>query len=68
MHLPTQVMAHYDLMSEFGVSLAQEDREAAAGLDGEVSGICGTCGWCACVHVYPSMRGMEHLKVLLSAT
>ena len=29
--------AHYEMMAEFGVPMAQEDREAAAGLDGEVS-------------------------------
>lgn len=31
-------MAHYELMSEFGVALGQEDKEAVAGLDGEVRG------------------------------
>ncbi len=31
-----QVMSHFELMTEFGVPMGQEDLEAAAGLDGEV--------------------------------
>jgi hypothetical protein len=30
------VVAHYTLMQDFGVAMAQEDMEAVAGLDGEV--------------------------------